>query len=94
MTIGLFCEHYCRFATFEACLNAFVAAQGPMPICILIPIGVTLRYIFKYPHKLDELLSSLSDAWQRGKRENSIYGICWEEYLDKPLEDSKTALFG
>ncbi|MDX1694847.1 MAG: Coq4 family protein [Ketobacteraceae bacterium] len=77
----------------EACLNAFVAAQGPMPICILIPIGVMLRYIFKFPNKLDELCNALIDAWQRGKAANSIFSIRWEEYLDQPLEDARVALF-
>lgn len=77
----------------EACLNAFVAAQGPMPICILIPIGVTLRYIFKFPNKLDELISSLAEAWRRGKDARSIFSVRWEEYLDKPLEDARAAIF-
>lgn len=77
----------------EASLNAFIAAQGPMPICILIPIGVTLRYIFKFPNKLDELLNSLGAAWQRGKAANSIFSIRWEEYLDRPLEEAQSALF-
>ncbi len=77
----------------EACLNAFIASQGPMPICILIPIGVMLRYIFKFPAKLDELCSALAAAWQRGKAANSIFSIRWEEYLDRPLEEARAALF-
>lgn len=77
----------------EACLNAFVASQGPMPICILIPIGVMLRYIFKFPQNLDDLCSALVNAWQRGKAANSVFSIRWEEYLDKPLKEAQDALF-
>ena len=77
----------------EACLNAFIAAKGPMPVCILIPAGVIIRCVFLTPKDLDATCSAIANAWQRGKTANSVFGIKWEQYLDLPVKEAQDALF-
>ena len=70
----------------EASLNLFLAAQSAMPVCLLIPAGVVIRFVFKQPDSLKPLLNSLEKAWSWGKKANSPFGLKWEELLDKDVE--------
>lgn len=79
---------YDNSLTGEACLNTFLAAQSAMPMTVLIPIGVTLRTLVTDPSGLGQLLDDLNNAWDRGKRCPSPFGVRWEDCLDLPLVEA------
>lgn len=77
----------------EACLNTYLASGATMPVCLLIPIGVVVKTIFKQPTDLHQLMQRLADAWQKGQQTRSPFGIRWEDYLDRDISEAKAVLF-
>lgn len=76
----------------EAALNMFLAAQSGMPISYLVVVGVILKFIFKQPHELKGLMDLLAEAWQKGKNSKCIFGIKWEKWLEKDVEEIRNHL--
>ena len=76
----------------EASLNTFLASTSGMPVTVLIPLGVTLKFLFTQPEELEPLLDSLGSAWNRGKDAVSPFGIKWEEHFKTNIEEVRTML--
>lgn len=76
----------------EASLNTFLASQSGMPVCLMIPAGVMLKYIFQEPDQVKPLMDSLFEAWKWGKASRSPFGIRWEEYLKQDVDSLRELL--
>ena len=76
----------------EACLNTFLAAGSPMPVCLLIPMGIIVKTLFKSPKEVKPLLDRIAGAWQLGKTCESPFAIKWEELFSENIAVSRKTL--
>lgn len=76
----------------EAKLNAIVMAQVYSPISTLIVAGSVIHTLFKTPNELPQLIDSIVDGIEIGRRSASIFSIKWEELMLQPIDVAKTVI--
>ena len=73
----------------EAKVNAFICGQAAFPIPVIISAGVLLISLFKFPDRVGQIYSDLTEAYQRGNNSPSIFSIRWEEKWNEPVEEMR-----
>jgi len=69
----------------EIAVKAFELAQTWRPLAAVITSGGMLRYLFKDPDQLGQVMVFISHGYQLGRRANPFLAEKWEEGWDRPL---------
>lgn len=76
----------------EASINAHMAAQTSMPMCLLIPIGIIVKTMVSNPGELGALMENISASWGKGKESTNPMGVRWESMLSMDLHEVRRAV--
>jgi ubiquinone biosynthesis protein Coq4 len=87
VVLGYHADYYGNLA-----LASFSAAQRFDPPSLLQLPVVLARIGFVVPEVTFVVMDALTDGWQRGKAAKNLLTVAWEEWLDKPLNQVRTAL--
>jgi ubiquinone biosynthesis protein Coq4 len=76
----------------EIALKAFELAQTWRPMAAVITCGGVLRYLFKDPNRLGEVLSGIAQGYQLGLRAQPLLAQRWELGWERSLESWRRQL--
>ena len=76
----------------ELGLKAVELAQTRRPMAAMVASGGVLRFLFKDPEHLGEVLAAVSAGYQMGIKAKLLLAQKWEDHWERPLEEWRTML--
>lgn len=76
----------------ELGLQAFYAAQLPLPLPIAILSAGLMNTLLFAIHEREARMDAIVRGWELGRRAKPLFGRAWDEMWEMPLEEVRAAL--
>ncbi|MGD0345403.1 MAG: Coq4 family protein [Terracidiphilus sp.] len=76
----------------ELGIKAVELAQTRRPMAAVVAAGGVLRFLYKDPEHLGEVLGAVSEGYQMGIKAKLLLAQKWEDHWERPLEEWRAML--
>jgi ubiquinone biosynthesis protein COQ4 len=76
----------------ELGLKAVELAQTRRPMAAVVAAGGVLRFLYKDPENLGEVLAAVAEGYELGIKARLLLAQKWEDHWERPLEEWRTML--